>query len=439
MKIIRDDKGQMLILTALSMTVLFGFLAFATDVGLMFRSKRNVQIAADAAATAGALDLNDGSTTAIATQDAYCAAYANGYEGTNVSYTCNNVVPTNPTDATITINLPPSYGYHAVSPYVEAIITEPNPTIFMNMFGIHSMDVSARAVAGPAGHTKDCMWLMNPTGTDLYLQGSATIEAQDGAKTCSIYVNSSDPAALYVTGQGNTITATSVDVVGGQGGHGAIQAPVNTGILPQSPPNLPTAGPPLSDCGSGNTLTALPTTSKIIDASSLDPINNVVCFNMSNPDLSGYTIQNGVFLFENGVTIGNGSETYVNSATVDVYGGVLTVDTNSSFTAATAGPYNGISLLIPPTNTTYPVDTPCKKNGSNPPEVMLQFGSSSSHLDGMIVAPNATIELHDQGGQITASAVYAGAFCSYPGTLVLPSYSDVHPFTTPLKTVALVE
>ena len=43
-------------MTALSMTVLVGFLALAIDVGMLFRAKRNMQIAADAAAIAGALD-----------------------------------------------------------------------------------------------------------------------------------------------------------------------------------------------------------------------------------------------------------------------------------------------------------------------------------------------------------------------------------------------
>ena len=56
MKIREDQSGQVLVLAALAMTALMGFMALATDVGILFRARRNRQIAADAAAVAGALD-----------------------------------------------------------------------------------------------------------------------------------------------------------------------------------------------------------------------------------------------------------------------------------------------------------------------------------------------------------------------------------------------
>ena len=56
MRALKEERGQMLVLVALSMTVLLGFLALAIDVGLLFRAKRNLQVAADAAAVAGAMD-----------------------------------------------------------------------------------------------------------------------------------------------------------------------------------------------------------------------------------------------------------------------------------------------------------------------------------------------------------------------------------------------
>ena len=54
MKRLKDENGQALIITALCMTCLFGFAALATDVGLMLRENRLLQIAADSAAIAGA-------------------------------------------------------------------------------------------------------------------------------------------------------------------------------------------------------------------------------------------------------------------------------------------------------------------------------------------------------------------------------------------------
>ncbi len=62
MRIHRDERGQTIILVALSLPLLLGFVGIATDVGALFKDKRTMQTAADAAAIAGALNLNYGST-----------------------------------------------------------------------------------------------------------------------------------------------------------------------------------------------------------------------------------------------------------------------------------------------------------------------------------------------------------------------------------------
>jgi Flp pilus assembly protein TadG len=54
MKRMRDESGQALIMVALCLTCIMGFVGFATDVGVLLHAKRNLQIAADAAALAGA-------------------------------------------------------------------------------------------------------------------------------------------------------------------------------------------------------------------------------------------------------------------------------------------------------------------------------------------------------------------------------------------------
>lgn len=49
-----DESGQVLAVTVFCLVILSGFMALALDVGTLFRAKRNVQIAADAAAVAAA-------------------------------------------------------------------------------------------------------------------------------------------------------------------------------------------------------------------------------------------------------------------------------------------------------------------------------------------------------------------------------------------------
>ena len=61
-----NESGQVIILTAIFMAALLGFLALSIDVAMLFRARRNVQIATDAAALGAALDYfyNNSVTTA---------------------------------------------------------------------------------------------------------------------------------------------------------------------------------------------------------------------------------------------------------------------------------------------------------------------------------------------------------------------------------------
>ena len=80
MKIFRNEDGQTLVLTALCMTAMLGFMALAIDVGLLFRARRNMQITADAVAVAAALDYYYGYVDTMAKQTpADLRSYADKY------------------------------------------------------------------------------------------------------------------------------------------------------------------------------------------------------------------------------------------------------------------------------------------------------------------------------------------------------------------------
>src|ERR1700730_1775148 len=95
MKRLKDESGQALVISVLSMTCLFGFAALATDVGFILREKRLLQIAADSAAVAGAAELNYGNATSAAQAAATKNGFTNG-----------------PGGAIVTVNTPPLYGPH---------------------------------------------------------------------------------------------------------------------------------------------------------------------------------------------------------------------------------------------------------------------------------------------------------------------------------------
>ncbi len=58
--LIKDEKGQALVLVALAMVVLLCMAAFTIDIGLVFFQRRHLQNAADAAVLAGAREMIDG-------------------------------------------------------------------------------------------------------------------------------------------------------------------------------------------------------------------------------------------------------------------------------------------------------------------------------------------------------------------------------------------
>src|SRR5712675_1181936 len=78
MKPFRDEEGQTLVFTALAMVILLGFMALALDASVLFRARRKMQIAADASATAAALDFYYSGSATSAKAMAQTAATANG-------------------------------------------------------------------------------------------------------------------------------------------------------------------------------------------------------------------------------------------------------------------------------------------------------------------------------------------------------------------------
>lgn len=107
----KSENGQMLVFTAISMAILMGFLALAIDVGTLFRAKRNVQIAADAGAVAGALEYAYGGTPSPS-----CTAGVS-----NITCAVYNAVAANgiPSGDVTTVNTDPTDGYHKGAGYVE--------------------------------------------------------------------------------------------------------------------------------------------------------------------------------------------------------------------------------------------------------------------------------------------------------------------------------
>lgn len=406
MKSLKDESGQVLVMTVLCMTVLMGFMALAIDVGLLFRAKRNLQIAADATATATALDYY------------YDHSVANA-EAVGTQAATDNGITASTGGPTVTINAGANgeitTSYHNSAGYFEAILTQPNPTFFMNVFGMSNVTVTARAVAGTPGAAQGCVYVMDPNAAPaMELQGSFTVTA---AK-CGIIVDSGANGALNFTGGGGSLTAGSVSVHGTATGHtgDSTPAPV-TGVAPVTDPLQSIVPPTPSGCVAGGTLTG-----------NIGTAGGTVCYTgnvkLSNAVVSGTIIVTGNLTLDSSVTSGAGG------VTLDLTTGSLTENTNTTLglVAPTTGTYNGIVLMAPLTNAST---------------LEFDFGHSNGTLKGIIHAPGAELYLHDSGGdkggglQLTTDLII-GTLNDKTATLSINSYSASNP-NSPLKAVSLVE
>ena len=431
MKIFRREEGQTLVLTALCMTAMLGFTAMALDVGLLFRAQRNLQVAADAAATAGALNLSKGLTA---------------------SYTVSLSLAANTEVGKETVALqesdPPADGPNkGKKGFVEVILTQTKPTIFMNMFGRSGMAISARAVAGAPTYLNSCGWLMGTTGPNITSTGS---KAEIDDPGCSIYLNATS-APWSTNGNPTSLSTSDYNMLStdqsGSPSKGHWLAGMNWGV-PAETPILPTnsTGPSTpSACTTTDSSTSL---SGTYPASGTPAADSVICFtNASGVSIGSATNLQGaagdgvVYVFEHGLNINTNSTVNVGSATynsstgsfsntsgavVDIQGGGITMGSSSvvSMYAPTSGTYNGIAIFQPSTNTTT---------------MQLQFGSTNTYLDGMIFAPGATMNMHDQGGGVKATGFILQSLNMGTSSLSITSYSAANEFTTPLRQVALVE
>ncbi|MFP5277272.1 MAG: TadE/TadG family type IV pilus assembly protein [Acidobacteriota bacterium] len=428
MRFRHDERGQALVLTTLCMTILMGFLGLAIDVGLLFRTRQNVQIAADSAAVAAGLDLAYQKSTAQAIQDGQAAAAQNGFS-------------VNTPGVKVTINVPPKSGPNTGNAdLAEAIITAPSTTNFLGLFGFKTMNVGARAVAGMPNPGNACIWLMAPSGTALALQGSYDINVK-----CGIYVNSPDSNAVTVTGNGGTLNASFLDAVGDVSPqHQTTPTPITANAAARKNPFGNISGPSVPDqCSITSALTSITTANVAGVSGSLSA--PVVCFTNTVTLNDGVVLPGAssgvVYVFENGVTIPPsatvtfGSGTYDAStgtfsntagATMEIYSGLFTQDSSSllNIYAPTSGNYNAIAVLVPSTNTN---------------ELQIQFGSSDEVLDGYVYAPQAEVSLHDNGGGITALGVVANSMTNNTSGVTIPSYDTANTATTPNRVVSLVE
>jgi hypothetical protein len=407
MKSLKDESGQVLVLSVLSMSLLIGFLALAVDVGTLFRAKRMMQTAADCAAIAGAQEYPYGDYQTAG----QAAAAQNGV-----------VVGTN--GGVVTINPAPLSGpFLNRAGYVEAIVSQSQPTFFGKIFTgsvfQNSVAVTARAVATLVPG-QGCIYTLGTSITDISMSNGARLNVPG----CGIFDDSSSGTAASVIG-GAKITAGSVGVVGGVSTNngGTISPTAITGIAPVNDP-LELLQSPTFNAGS-----CLPDpVHGAFGNYSIGPVSGgTVCYNGLNiANGASVTLAPGLYIINGAMTVGGG--TSISGTGVTFYfpspSGSFTLANGAtlSLTAPTTGTYEGMLLWEASGNTNQ----------------MTFAGGTISTLEGVIYAPSAQLSLTN--GVVTT--VYVDLVVnslSISGNNSFQSYASLPGVSSPITSVRLVE
>lgn len=388
MRMLKDERGNVLVLTVLSFSVLISFLAFAIDIGNFYYTQRQLQTFADSAAMAGALEIAACAATTPNCSVMQTAATKALTEGGNPAPTLFlQCAAASGKGLLLTLNNGPcalgtSDPNNANANYVEAVVTENQPTFFAGILGFPTFQISARAEAGHSVPGSNACLNTN----SLTLNSGANVTDGSGS-TCGINDNDS--------GTFNLNSSVTVNV----GSFNIHTSGINkncgscTAISPYPTTGTAVVPDPFAPEIAAGTLTvpsipAAPTASGTYTYTS-GYYPSGITFSGSNTLGPGVYYMGSNVIINSGATIsGTGVTIYLaNGAGINSNGSASTIN----LTAPTTGPTAGMLIW--------------SASGSNS-TVNLDTGSNSS-LGGAVYLPSGQLTLNGGSNVTSYGMVYA--------------------------------
>jgi Flp pilus assembly protein TadG len=377
-----DSTGGVTLFLALSLPAMIGFAGLGTEAANWYLTKRTMQGAADAAASAAATALAAGTSnwSIVASEAKAIATYYDFVNGNN-----GTIVRVNP---------PSSGAYQGNSNAVEVVISKQEPALLSALFLPQGPTITARAVALAdrsltaeacvvALDTKNEMGMTTWGTTDLIFPG------------CSLYVNSPASNALNIGGNAK-INAKTAYIVGQKSGEGLTTAEgPYFGVNPLIDPYRDITIPPYTRCTSETTyhpnsnVTVTPETSEV----------HVFCGGLKLTGNVSLTLRRGTYIIAGGdLNIESGSLTAKEGTTIilkrsDIDNKCPTVKINSGpieIVAPTSGDLAGVAIYK---------DRTCVNRDSADDKIA---GNAAKNITGAIYFPEQYIEY--TGGSATGGA-----------------------------------
>ena len=401
------ERGQILPMTAIALIAVVALVGVAADMGYFFDYRRRMQTGADGAAMAGAEQLRRDANDAQVQPAAFSAAASNGFtDGVG--------------GAQVIVNHPPSGGFYAGNDrFVEAIVKQPRPTIFMSILGFQSASVGTRAVAG-AQDSPNCIYALHPTANHAFnTTGSASVSA-----ACGVIVDSSSGSAMNSSGSAG-VTATSIAVTGNTAGCCYSPTPT-TGVPPEPDPLAGRAAPTVGGCDyvskSVSSATAVLTPGVYCNGITISGGSSNVTFMPGT-----YILNGGGFSVSGGGTINGAGVTFYNTGggaygykPVSISGG-----TRGTLSAPTSGPMEAMLFFQ---------DRSITSGSTN-----AITGGSTLSLEGAIYFPTTPLTFTGGSSGSTGCSILVASTISFTGPSSLSAGCTDFANGSPIKKVALAE
>ena len=345
-----DRTGTIATVFALGLPVMVGLTGLSIDVGIWYQQDAQIQLAADAAAIAGARELGVGQSGKVAAA-AQTSAGLNGF--------------TSAGGATVATSISGSV--------VTATISAPTPLYFTSLFVSNPAKLRAAASASFTS-TPICFMALHPSGTSVVGNGISSVLLANG---CAVQVNSTGTPDI-VGASGDSFTASSICVAGTHGAGTYTPTPQDHCTVEPDPlAGLP--APSVGACTYTNySVTHTP-------AARLSP--GVYCGGISASGQAALTLNPGTYILKDGGLKLSGQASITGSGvmlflTGNGSGIAMTGTTTVHLSAPTSGTYAGILIYGDRSQT----------NGS-----AAFNGNNNNYYEGTVYLPTMSVALTGNG------------------------------------------
>jgi len=332
----RGERGQTLVLSALLIVVLIGFVGLTVDGGEAAAEQQLVRNAADGSALAAAYSLNKGSTIAAASTLAGQVLTADALPAGDLAMT---YLDSSGAVTAVAANV------HTV----RAVVTDQHRTYFLGAVGVNSLQLAAtaEALAGSSVAAGCALCVMAPGGSGIDTGTGSTMTVTGGP----VVANSTAAAAIAV-GNNSHLAAPAITIATGGGytlGSGATISPVPANAAAIADP---LAAIPYPSVGGAATAYTAP-----VGVSSISPgvyssitvgFGRTVDLNAGTYVVTGAIALSGSLIAAAaGVTIFLACPTYPTACSVGASGGHFDTASGSVLTLSppAAGTYAGLTVF----------------------------------------------------------------------------------------------